>query len=70
MLKLKLSEYSIHTDQNASKRWRVSNFIVQAFNQDITVYGQGNQTRSFQYVDDLVEGMIRLMNSKDSLLDL
>jgi UDP-glucuronate decarboxylase len=35
-------------------------------NQDITVYGQGNQTRSFQYVDDLIEGMIRLMNSKDS----
>jgi UDP-glucuronate decarboxylase len=34
----------------------VSNFIVQALqNQDITVYGQGNQTRSFQYVDDLVE---------------
>jgi UDP-glucuronate decarboxylase len=45
----------------------VSNFIVQALqNQDITVYGQGNQTRSFQYVDDLIEGMIRLMNSKDS----
>jgi UDP-glucuronate decarboxylase len=38
----------------------VSNFIVQALqNQDITVYGQGNQTRSFQYVDDLIEGMIR-----------
>lgn len=47
----------------------VSNFIVQALqNQDITVYGQGNQTRSFQYVDDLVEGMIRLMNSKDSFI--
>jgi UDP-glucuronate decarboxylase len=45
----------------------VSNFIVQALqNQDITIYGQGNQTRSFQYVDDLIEGMIRLMNSKDS----
>ena len=45
----------------------VSNFIVQALkNQDITIYGKGNQTRSFQYVDDLVEGMIRLMNSKDS----
>ncbi|WP_339660606.1 UDP-glucuronic acid decarboxylase family protein [uncultured Polaribacter sp.] len=44
----------------------VSNFIVQALqNQDITVYGEGNQTRSFQYVDDLVEGMIRLMNSRD-----
>jgi UDP-glucuronate decarboxylase len=47
----------------------VSNFIVQALqNQDITVYGKGNQTRSFQYVDDLVEGMIRLMNSKDSFI--
>ena len=44
----------------------VSNFIVQAIqNHDITVYGKGNQTRSFQYVDDLVEGMIRLMNSRD-----
>lgn len=44
----------------------VSNFIVQALqNHDITVYGKGNQTRSFQYVDDLVEGMIRLMGSRD-----
>jgi len=34
-------------------------------NQDITMYGDGSQTRSFQYVDDLVEGMIRLMNSRD-----
>ncbi|MDR1631304.1 MAG: SDR family oxidoreductase [Dysgonamonadaceae bacterium] len=46
----------------------VSNFIVQALNnQDITVYGKGEQTRSFQYVDDLVEGMIRLMNTGDSI---
>lgn len=44
----------------------VSNFIVQALkNEDITIYGKGNQTRSFQYVDDLVEGMIRMMNSRD-----
>lgn len=42
----------------------VSNFIVQALqNKDITVYGEGQQTRSFQYVDDLVEGMIRMMAS-------
>ena len=42
----------------------VSNFIVQALqDQDITIYGQGNQTRSFQYVDDLVEGIMRLMHS-------
>lgn len=44
----------------------VSNFIVQALkNEDITIYGKGNQTRSFQYVDDLVEGMTRMMNSRD-----
>jgi len=47
----------------------VSNFIVQALqNQDITIYGDGSQTRSFQYVDDLVEGMIRMMNSEDSFI--
>ncbi len=47
----------------------VSNFIVQALqNQDITIYGDGNQTRSFQYVDDLVEGMIRLMNTGDDFI--
>ncbi|WP_075342091.1 UDP-glucuronic acid decarboxylase family protein [Tenacibaculum agarivorans] len=47
----------------------VSNFIVQALKgDDITIYGTGNQTRSFQYVDDLVEGMIRTMNSDDSFL--
>ncbi|MEX0326410.1 MAG: UDP-glucuronic acid decarboxylase family protein [Puniceicoccaceae bacterium] len=44
----------------------VSNFIVQALqNEDITVYGDGSQTRSFCYVDDLVEGFIRLMNCED-----
>jgi UDP-glucuronate decarboxylase len=42
----------------------VSNFIVQALrNENITIYGDGSQTRSFQYVDDLIEGMIRLMNN-------
>jgi UDP-glucuronate decarboxylase len=44
----------------------VSNFIMQALkNEDITVYGDGSQTRSFCYVDDLIEGMVRLMNSRD-----
>ncbi len=44
----------------------VSNFIVQALKgEDITVYGKGNQTRSFCYVDDLVEGFIRLMATPD-----
>jgi UDP-glucuronate decarboxylase len=42
----------------------VSNFIVQALkNENITVYGEGSQTRSFCYVDDLLEGMVRLMNT-------
>ena len=45
----------------------VSNFIVQALrNEDITIYGDGNQTRSFCYVDDLVDGFIRLMNIEDA----
>ena len=45
----------------------VSNFIVQALkNNDITIYGDGTQTRSFCYVDDLVEGLVRLMNNSDS----
>lgn len=44
----------------------VSNFIVQALQgKDITIYGDGTQSRSFQYVDDLIEGMIRMMNSRD-----
>ena len=44
----------------------VSNFIMQALRgDDITIYGDGSQTRSFCYVDDLLEGMVRLMNSSD-----
>ena len=44
----------------------VSNFVVQALkNENITIYGDGQQTRSFQYVDDLVEGMIRMMATDD-----
>ncbi len=44
----------------------VSNFIVQALkNQDITIYGDGSQTRSFCYCEDLIDGMIRMMNSRD-----
>ena len=47
----------------------VSNFIVQALKgEDITVFGDGSQTRSFQYVDDLVEGMTRMMNTDNSFL--
>ena len=44
----------------------VSNFIIQSLkNENITIYGDGNQTRSFCYVDDLIEGMIRMMNSRE-----
>ena len=44
----------------------VSNFIVQALRgEDITIYGDGTQTRCFQYVDDLIEGMIRMMNTRE-----
>ncbi len=46
----------------------VSNFIVQALqNKDITIFGEGTQTRSFQYVSDLVEGMVRMMATDDSV---
>ena len=44
----------------------ISNFIVQALTaQDITIYGEGSQTRSFCYISDLVEGLVRLMNRED-----
>jgi UDP-glucuronate decarboxylase len=47
----------------------VSNFIVQALqNKDITIQGDGSQTRSFCYVEDLVDGLIRLMDSRDDLV--
>ena len=47
----------------------VSNFIVQALKgDDITIYGDGQQTRSFCYVDDLIEGMISMMNSRDGFV--
>lgn len=46
----------------------VSNFIVQSLQGcDITIYGDGSQTRSFCYVDDLVDGLVRLMNSEDTV---
>jgi UDP-glucuronate decarboxylase len=46
----------------------VSNFIVQALqNKDITIFGDGSQTRSFQYIDDLIEGIIRLMGTGENV---
>jgi UDP-glucuronate decarboxylase len=47
----------------------VSNFIVQALqNKDITIYGDGSQTRSFCYVDDLIRGMVKLMESREDFI--
>lgn len=47
----------------------VSNFIVQALRgENLTIYGDGTQTRSFQYVNDLVEGMIRMMNTGNEFI--
>lgn len=47
----------------------ISNFVVQSLlGKDITIYGNGQQTRSFQYVDDLVEGMVRMMNTGDDFI--
>lgn len=47
----------------------VSNFIVQAIqNKDLTIFGDGSQTRSFQYIDDLIEGIIRLMNTDNNVI--
>jgi len=47
----------------------VSNFIIQALkNEDITIFGTGEQTRSFQYVDDLIDGMIKMMNNENNFI--
>lgn len=47
----------------------VSNFITQALRgKDITIFGDGTQTRSFQYIDDLIEGMIKMMSTEDSFI--
>ena len=54
--------YGTNMDMNDGRV--VSNFIVQALkNEDITIYGDGKQTRSFCFVDDLIEGIVRMMNS-------
>jgi len=56
-------------NMNPSDGRVVSNFIVQALRgENLTIYGDGTQTRSFQYVDDLVEGMIRMMQSPADFL--
>ena len=47
----------------------VSNFIVQSLkNKDITIYGEGKQTRSFCYIDDLIDGMIKMMDSREEFI--
>ena len=57
------------TRMNTNDGRVISNFIIQALKgEDITIYGDGSQTRSFQYVDDLVEGMIRMMNTPENVI--
>ena len=59
--------YGPHMNPNDGRV--VSNFIVQALKgEDITIYGDGTQTRSFQYVDDLVDAMVRMMATEDSFI--
>lgn len=59
--------YGPKMDQNDGRV--VSNFIIQALKgEDITVYGKGEQTRSFCYVDDLVDGLIKMMNNTQSFI--
>lgn len=54
---------------NANDGRVVSNFVVQALRgEDITIYGDGQQTRSFQYVTDLIEGMLRMMETPDNVV--
>ena len=58
--------YGPKMDQNDGRV--ISNFIIQALNnEDITIYGDGSQTRSFCYVDDLLDGMIKFMESREEL---
>jgi len=57
------------TRMNANDGRVISNFIVQALKgENLTIYGDGKQTRSFQYVDDLVEAMIRMMNTSEDVI--
>lgn len=57
------------TRMNTNDGRVISNFIVQALKgEDLTIYGDGKQTRSFQYVDDLVEAMIRMMNTSEDVI--
>ena len=47
----------------------ISNFVMQAIgNKEITIYGDGSQTRSFQYIDDLIDGMIKMMNTNNNFI--
>ena len=47
----------------------VSNFVVQALqDKEMTIFGDGSQTRSFQYIDDLIEGMVRMMNNEEGFV--
>lgn len=58
--------YGVNMDENDGRV--ISNFIVQALKgEDITIYGDGTQTRSFCYVDDLIDGIIKMMDTEDDI---
>lgn len=58
--------YGVNMDKDDGRV--ISNFIIQALNnEDITIYGDGNQTRSFCYVDDLITGIIKMMETEDGI---
>lgn len=60
--------YGINMQENDGRV--ISNFIIQALNnEDITIYGDGKQTRSFQYIDDLIDGVIKIMNTDENVYE-
>lgn len=70
MLTLRLLEFLIHIGPFMQKDDGrvISNFIIQALkNDDITIYGDGTQTRSFQYIDDLIDAMLKMIKTNNEI---
>lgn len=70
MLTLRLLEFLIHIGPFMQKYDGrvISNFIIQALkNDDITIYGDGTQTRSFQYIDDLIDAMLKMIKTNNEV---
>lgn len=71
MLTLRLLEFLIHIGPFMQKDDGrvISNFIIQALkNDDITIYGDGTQTRSFQYIDDLIDAMLKMIKTNNEVI--